>query len=608
MTDAPKLDSGIASWIGLLQRFGRSATGLLILEIGWTSLLVLAAKLADPTGEPRAVGVAFINIWIVGAVIILLIWAIYSRIYAYIVQPVYIIAKPIQTILFIVGVLVGVSLDKVRDRRIEPRRQKMVDQWLDDHRAKRLEKWKAEADPPPTSEELRALDENWLADFNKEHGEGALREVAEDSIDLKKGYCSQLIVNLGKKLLTPLNSGLRIGIAPLNISTFGETLTSLVPPSVQFGDSIAGLLAANSGKTKNINHVHFYTLPTHFAVRTYQQARFTVRFFNLDALIWSPFSDQGRMPSVHILCKVDIGEPTDEREAHLSDHRLFPSWGEMPRVGAFRFAPDDDVDRYIVLLVATLRALSSQDKERSQRATPEGGWARLQEKLELAFSRRLSPRNEGNDLFRHLAWDVLPSIKATPREPGVLSAAGNTAAALVSRWCGSCLAANRLGGEPWKHVDRKRIASQLHAIVTMCTMVNPRQPEDYYRLGAISCWMGAKEQALREFRRAGRLARMSDYSRYIAPWIHAEMDFGSWARGSSYEDKGLLLARFAADAAASIHAGEAGSIRDLLNGEDDRVRKGINFIINREKPLHERPLSLVIVEELLQTSETESGL
>lgn len=279
----------------------------------------------------------------------------------------------------------------------------------------------------------------------------------------------------------------------------------------------------------------------------------------------------------------------------------------MPRVGAFRFDPGDEVDRYIVLLVAALLALSSQDKLRSQKAKPAGEWARLQERLQTRFSKRLSARDEGNDLFRHMAWDVLPLLEATPGERGVLPAAGNMAAALVSRWCGSCLAADHLSDNPWKYVDRQRIATQLHSIVTMCSMINPKQPEDHYRLGAISCWMGDKEQALRELRRAGRLARMADYSRAFAPWIYADMDFGDWARGARYEHEDLLLARFAANAAASIHAGEAESIRELLAGKDDRVKKGINFQSIMEMSLHERPLSLVIVEELLNATAVASS-
>lgn len=294
------VNSSIANWLALLQRFGRSATGLLILQIGWTSLLVLAAKLVDPAGEPHAAGIPFINIWVVGAFVILLIWAIYSRVYAYITQPALILAKPIVHSLFVAGILISILLDTIRDRWIEPRRQKMIDQWLSDHRTKQLEKWKAAADTPHQNDELLARYERWLSDYEKKHGESALRSVAEDSIVLKKGYFSQCMAALGEKLLTPLNSGLRIGVAPLNTSTTGESLTSLVPPGVQFGQSIADLLAANAGRIKNISHVHFYTLPTHFAVRTHQQARFTVRFFNLDALIWSPFSDQGLMPSVHI--------------------------------------------------------------------------------------------------------------------------------------------------------------------------------------------------------------------------------------------------------------------------------------------------------------------
>ncbi len=76
-----KYASEVERFIDLFQVFGRSLAGLLLLEIGWTLVLVLAARLAtDQANTPRmqvgSVGITLSSLWVVGALAVLFGWAV----------------------------------------------------------------------------------------------------------------------------------------------------------------------------------------------------------------------------------------------------------------------------------------------------------------------------------------------------------------------------------------------------------------------------------------------------------------------------------------------------------------------------------------------------
>jgi hypothetical protein len=96
----------------LFQQVGHSFLGLVILEIGWTFVLVLASKLTgEEHGPPAIGGLLLTHLWIYGGLVILLFWAAYSRLIAYVMRPFLLILKIVFDIIFVVVVLVFALID-----------------------------------------------------------------------------------------------------------------------------------------------------------------------------------------------------------------------------------------------------------------------------------------------------------------------------------------------------------------------------------------------------------------------------------------------------------------------------------------------------------------
>jgi hypothetical protein len=609
-----KDDLKIVEFVKLLQRFGQSVIGLIILQIGWTTLLVLASKLGESsTGPPSVAGVSFGAIWVYGAVAIALGWSIYSRLYSYLVVPLVITAKPIVDFLFVLTVILGIGLDAVRNRLIERRRQNLIRQWVQNHRTRSIEKGKARtSEAMHTDQELNDAYEKWLTDFRREHG--ALEKVAEREIGLQKDTTMKLLAKVGRRLMTPLHTEIRVGLAPLSNYSSADTVVTLKPPGQQFGSAISNFVS-HIYRMKNVQYIHFFLLPAHFPVRTHVQAGFAIRLFNLDTLIWGQFSEDQRNAYAQVLTSTDLSREKDKRDENGFHHnlacRFFPT-EQVQDLSSVKFAPMSELDQHIVLVVAVLRSLLNYEQRRRLSKNDQKRRNPLVDGLKSAFTAYISTDEMAGEILEHLARDVLPMVKKGSTDSSVVPSAGAVAADMASRWVGNLLASDERYNSRWDREGtdrgRRRLAIQLHSVLLKCAELAPDRAIHFYRLGALSCFLGELDRARKEFSQAGDLDVVTDYSRGIPPFIDAQLEFESWAEDLSSGSKDeLKFARFAANASAAIYAGYRDDIKRVIEGRN-KPESAIwfNWDRLREEP-SQSPLGLNLVNEMLGSSDTKAS-
>jgi hypothetical protein len=606
--NATKLDSKMVELLKLLQRFGQSVTGLLILEIGWTSLLVLASKLVrESDGIQRIGNIPLDIVWLYGAIFILIGWIVYSRLYAYLVVPAVIVLKPVADFIFAIFVLACGVFDSLRNRLIAARRQRMIDDWLHKHRINRVDVYRkkdkefidlGKIEKIRSEEELNAHYDQWLEALKKDRGNDVMRRVASDEIPLKNDIYKYALAKFGKRLLTPLHSGVRVGIAPLINYSSGHTLVSLRSPLEQFGGAIANVIS-RFNKIEGMEHVHFYPLPSHFPVRTHARAEFAVRLFNLDALVWGQLNEDQRSACVQVLTRASLkkkeAEDTRSKRAKqrtVSD--LFPI-EPIPNISTLRFAPSDDLECHIVLVVAVLESLESYLHEKFRwDEGPKGSWAQLTQTIRELFTAFVSPRDISQEIFEHLARDIVPLIREAKIETSIGSPARIVAVDLVSRWIGTRFRAKNIDRSDWRM--ERFVAAQFHEILSRCVKIHPNCSTYYFRLGALSCLLGESDRAREEFIKGGKFDAMTDYSQGGPPSFRAQSAYRDWANDNASEGGDLLLARFAAHASAAIFADDdVESIEKLV----EQKPNSLNRVLLELHP--ERAVALNVVKSLLKS-------
>jgi hypothetical protein len=390
-----KVELKISELLHLFQRFGRSVLGLLLLEIGWTVLLVMASKLVPEGGSGRDEEFSLLVGWEIGAVLIAAGWSIYSRLYAYLTTPALIAFRPIWDFAFIFAMIVAGAFDHLRNRRIAAKRTEEIEEWLSNNKEEAIAKAQKGPEPARPREELEGNYERWLAGYKEKFGDDALRKVAAKEVKLQPDRYIGWIGNMGLKLLSPLHSGLRIGIAPFNNFSHGDSLVSLKSPMEEFGSSIADLLS-KLAHISDMRHLHFFTLPSHFAVRTHGHAKFALKLFKLDVLVWGHFTEDRRNVHAHLLTLSDLrlGDADSSRtEPRRLD--LFP-YAPIPEIRVARFLVTSEIGRHVVLVMAILRALSSQNevgywsrywsKGKEDQRKKVGAWRQLWDNMQEAVT------------------------------------------------------------------------------------------------------------------------------------------------------------------------------------------------------------------------------
>jgi hypothetical protein len=201
---------------------------------------------------------------------------------------------------------------------------------------------------------------------------------------------------------------------------------------------------------------------------------------------------------------------------------------------------------------------------------------------------------------------VLFAAGPVSHERGVVPTTTQVSAELSSRFVGSWIGdAWRSSLEsPWS-LEKGPFARKLRLILERCLEYLPADPAVHFRLGALSCLLREKDRALEEFRSAGRLLASSGDSYGTQFWIPAHDPFRDWISQKGYYDDELLLAQFAAYAAAAIFAGEGGDVRDMLEGKKETDKESAAFQVEYAmNAVKGPPIAFTVVQELL---DKESG-
>jgi hypothetical protein len=605
-----KSTSQILEILKLFQRFGRSFTGLLLLELAWTLILTLAAKLAGEKAEAPKIGhVPFTVIWLIGSAVVFVGWGVYSRFTDYVIVPLIIALKPIVDLTFVLVALLLALLQLILTPVVLPLHGRMVRRWLKRHKEKWIEN-NVKRDPVTgiLSEDPEQAYGRWLEKFKQDHGDKMLAKVASDEIPFKKDFLLKLAQLLGEHLLTPIHSGVRIGLAPLESYVRSEDPVIPKAPIQQFGPAIANL-KARLGKVQGMEHVGFITLPSQFGISTKERASFTSRLFGLDILLWGHYGDTAEQNACIYIHESHSPEPAERDDEYGLEYQrgLFPlviKHAVTPEIPAISFSPQDAKELQIVLLISLLQAL-----QRRYTREPRG-WLKSWDRISLSSGKAIE------EILTHSVFDFFPLLPNQPVAEDIIPTAAEALVALTGRWAGHQLTGETFSGQDWwRNIGKERFARQLCSILSDCTQRLPNRSEHYYRLGAVSCLLGEVDSAVEKFREAGKLDTRSDKIRPIGAYVLAEEALRELHSTRGNEE--LKLARFAGHAACAIQCGGDRDIREMLEEQLSKsesaqeARKKNNrdwlfFAMLRIDP-SKKPVAITVVEELLKQPNTPTA-
>jgi hypothetical protein len=556
---APKYSSQAIEAINLFERRGRSFFGLLLLEIAWTLLFLLASKLsADSKGVPTLgfTGLPLVNVWTAGAVLLLIIWLFYSRIFHYFYALIRLVTKPFIDYGFYLVLFAAIVINIILLPLAFPLELYFKKRWLREQRAEKLKSFREGGDSDPEKSY-----EEWLAKFRETHGTDALEKLASEKIPFHSNFLIAAAGLLGEKLLTPVHSAVRIGFAPLVRYSESDGIVLSREPLQVFADGI-GAARAQLAELEFSDYIHFHALPSHLPITTHQRATFARSLFRSDLLIWGRFHE-GPLATIYLdMPALNDARDRSDRDEYGNQYQnsLFSGLYEDLRVTlrAVTHSIDDSSDAYILLLLAIVLALQRRRKV----AKPKWGWFGNLDRIYRAG------RPAINRIIDHLIFDVFYRLPDQAVDSSTIPSVKVALAQTVGNWVG-----RQIGGtfstseeDHWKFRSPQRFHEQLEELIQKCITLEPLEPKNHYRLGAIRCLRGNKRGALQAFRRAGELDKANSEVRIIGAQVSADFALRWGDRGSLLETD-LGLARFAAHVACALnngHASAAESIREKM--------------------------------------------
>jgi hypothetical protein len=302
-----KQASQTVEYLKLFQQIGRTFLGLLLIEIGWTVFLVLATKLTgSESGAPTIGTFSFVAVWVYGAVILAVFWGFYSHLIQYVASPIVVILKIFSDVFFVIIAFILVILDSavvvhiVRPiRKALIRRQLKLDKaawitknvqsqstseaneryeawlkkvkerigadfrvdkeaWVANFKSQQSRDHKANADPEVAFSE-------WKTNAQREYADKIWESIAADKVFLNENILEQFVQTIGNGFLTPLHSGLVVGVAPLARYSQRQDLAFDRPALQQFGDAIAAARVRLS-QLSGIGYIAIRPLPSLFRI------------------------------------------------------------------------------------------------------------------------------------------------------------------------------------------------------------------------------------------------------------------------------------------------------------------------------------------------------
>jgi hypothetical protein len=559
----------------LFQQVGRSGAGLILLEIGWTLILVLATKLTGEEGSPAIAEVALTTWWLIGGAIILFLWVLYSRVYTYVTAPFVLPLKVLFDVVFLILAFIFLLLDLSLWPIAYPLHLLSVRRWTKQSKREWIERnVKRDPDTRKPIEDPEAAYAKFLTEFGQKHGEHMLRTLAAEGAAIQIWNFSRLGPFIRDKFLTPLHSGIRVGVAPFVVHSSVDKFIRERAPLLRFGTAMANLMVGLIPDI-GLKDISCTPLPFLFSVGSLSGARFAAKFFHVDVLLWGRINEgdeqkayiyvEGASPHLEL----EDSYATTYQKSLFADRLDF-----VEAVSVMVCRLDDLLDLQITLLLALFHAFRKRWDLGKRR------WGLL------AWDRVYPAANAYTDkLLAHLAFEVLPLVPDQPVEPELVPSAEAVLVDVVSRWCGNKLSPLN-GDDRWE--DRyERFAGQLVAILEKCAKVDPLRPDHFYRLGAACCIVEKGERAIEAFREAGKLDRMSDRINAIAAVVDAKLTLDIECSGRR-EEHGL--SKFAAFAARAICCGSAKRIKEIM--DESQIVRMIKY---GEKV----PVSLSVVDQML---------
>jgi hypothetical protein len=200
----------------------------------------------------------------------------------------------------------------------------------------------------------------WQSNAQREYANRILEDVAADKVFLKEKNFERLIQAMGTAFLTPLHSGLVVGVVSLVRYSEGKDLIFDHAPLQQFGDAIAAARVRLSGLI-GIGYISLRPLPSLFRVETHGRARFARSFFNLDVLIWGRYTNQEeQLAQAHIVASGPTMLKGQDNIDFQYQRAIFPGdidYAFLAGVSSFTFVVDDPLHAHIVFCIGVLKAL-----------------------------------------------------------------------------------------------------------------------------------------------------------------------------------------------------------------------------------------------------------
>lgn len=605
MAEESETQSGFNAreYLRLFRQEGRSLAGLVLLEIGWVLLLVLASKLTGAAGEGAAehgkvaqpsvwsVPLNFLEIWAIGGLSILFLWLLYSGLFSQALRIVYTPLRPLLHFLFtIVIVLIGV-LDAIVSAILAALTKLGLSDLKKAHRREWIEKKRKEK-PDSSEEEASEAYDQWVAELKAKEGEDALEKL----ILKQKRFDPFAIVwrmwqSVGGYVLTPTQSSVRIGIAvPVIYAQTGGRSVRAAP----FVNLLRAYATAKSRAKRlpAMANVRMIILPIVVPIPSHERARIWARLLSLDMLIWCDVPVNAR-ESAHVFLQEfprwGSEEPEEDRFGTAYQRTFFPFNTTELRIDppAFALGAGDEIGAYAGLLIAVALAIC----KRQHRTYIS--WLKTWDRTLRLRDKRVA------ELLEHLALDVLPRMTPSARNDATAPSIREQLASLIGSWAGMHMKEDTATKDLWQQPGEARYGQHLKRILEGCIRLAPESPENWFRLGAIACVLGDKGGALGAFHRAAEKVAGHMEFKPIGAQVMADhvLRFNLSMKAGLGER--LAWAHWATHAACALFVGDEREVKEIR----EMLASPVALIASHSG----RTVAIEVLEALLAERSEEAG-
>lgn len=557
-------------FLRLFRRTGRSLVGLLFLQAGWFLYLLLLLRLIGNQRAPLSLGIpwptgsggqifAIIDVpiapvYVVGGLLLLLGWILYSGVYRYLYVPGALVVRVIISFAC-VAAIVAVILANIPLLVFTWPLQRILALRLRKRALAQLEEERGEpVEGAPGVGEDREIRRKLL--------QWALEQVPVKSWALARTWGRDLLSTLAR-----IQSSGRIGLAHLVSYSYEEDLKAAKAP-LQIFSLATSRVETQLQRLGAESWITFVVLPPHFEVSTPGRAEFLRRLFGLDVLLWGSYLS---MDNDEIWLNIQQ-RPVEQRRSRGEDAKGFRTVEKrddifpvslVVDVPAVSLTQDDPWEAYTVLLVAAMMVLQNRSNWIDRGSLPHSSWYLFRSSEFI------------DQVVMSLVYEVFLSMSDCGLPKGFLPSAQALLTQIVGKWIGHQLQTSYDMGSRRRRGDQ--FLSQLHKFAIKCTKLMPDTPECLYRLGAIECLLGRESDALLTLKKAAELDAARGQVDPTAAYVEAVMEIPTVVSLDSFQS-----ARFAAHVARVISTGDKCTCELLRKDMDESFWAQIHSQPGRE--------------------------